>query len=272
MSSRPLPGPAPRGSFWAALAVQARVIGAIMMRELHTRYGRENVGYLWLIGEPMLLATVIGIMHMGGGHNAYLGDIQPVPFGVLGYTTFILFRGIVNRSAGSLESNAPLLYHRQVTVLDLQIARALLEFAATFATMVLLMALLVGIGWAQPPVRPLVVVAAWGLIFWYALGHSLLITSLGYENRTFERLVHPYSYFMIGLSGSFFQIGWMPPFIREILGWVPLTSMFELLRYGWFRGTNLDYYHGLYVLGWCAFLMWSGLIATRRVQYRVHLQ
>jgi capsular polysaccharide transport system permease protein len=247
------------------------VIGAIILRELHTRYGRENVGYLWMVGEPMLLATVIGIMHLGSGHSAYMGDIQPVPFAVLGYTTFMLFRGIVNRAAGSLEANAPLLYHRQVTVLDLQIARALLEFAATFLTMSLLMGLLVGMGWAQAPIRPLVVFAAWALIFWYAFGHSLLITALSYENRTFERLVHPYSYFMVGLSASFFQVGWMPPLVREILGWIPLTSLFELVRYGWFRGTNLDYYHGGYALAVCAFLTWSGLIMTRRVQYKIHL-
>jgi capsular polysaccharide transport system permease protein len=269
MSTRPLSAP-PR-SFMQALGAQGRVIGAIMMRELHTRYGRENVGYLWLIGEPMLLATVIGLMHLGGKHAAYLGDIQPVPFGVLGYTTFMLFRGIVNRAAGSLEANTPLLYHRQVTVLDLILARAFLEFAATFLCMALLMTLLVATGLAQMPIRPLVVFAAWGLVFWYSLGHALLITALSYENRTFERLVHPYSYFMVGLSGSFFQIGWMPPFAREMLGWIPLTSLFELVRYGWFRGTNLDYYHGGYVLATCAFLTWAGLIMLRRVAYKIHL-
>ncbi|WP_294389606.1 ABC transporter permease [uncultured Sphingomonas sp.] len=269
MSSRPLP--ARRGSFWTALGVQARVIGAIMMRELHTRYGRENVGYLWMMGEPMLLATVIGLLHVNAGHVAYLGDIQPLPFSVLGYTAFILFRGIVNRSAGSLEANAPLLYHRQVTVFDLTLARALLEFAGVFLTFVMLMTLLICLGFAQAPVRPLVVFAGWALIFWYSLGHSLLITALTYENRTADRLIHPYSYFMVGLSGSFFQIGWLPPAAREILGYIPLTSMFELLRYGWFRGTDLDYFYGGYAVAACALLTWAGLIMVSRVHHKIHL-
>jgi capsular polysaccharide transport system permease protein len=259
------------GRLLAGLRVQCAVVGALILRELHTRYGRENIGYLWMIGEPMLLAVVIGIMHLGGKHSVYLGDIQPVPFAVLGYTTFMLFRGIVNRAAGSLEANAPLLYHRQVTVLDLIIARGFLEFASTFLTMSILMFLLVAADWAQPPIRPLVLFAAWGLIFWYALGHALLITALSYENRTFERLVHPYSYFMVGLSASFFQVGWMPPIVREILGWIPLTSLFELMRYGWFRGTNLDYFHGQYAIAVSAFMTWSGLIMLRRVQHKIHL-
>jgi capsular polysaccharide transport system permease protein len=269
MSTRPLSAP-PR-TFLQALGAQGRVVGAIMMRELHTRYGRENVGYLWMVGEPMLLAVVIGIMHLGNKHTAYLGDIQPVPFAVLGYTTFMLFRGIVNRSAGSLEANAPLLYHRQVTVLDLIVARGLLEFASTFLTMSLLMFLLCTADMAQPPIRPLVLFAGWAMIFWYSMGHALLITALSYENRTFERLVHPYSYFMVGLSASFFQVGWMPPIVREILGWIPLTSLFELVRYGWFRGTNLDYFYGGYAVAVSAFMTWAGLIMLRRVQHKIHL-
>ena len=35
------------------------VIGALIMRELHTRYGRENIGYLWMVLEPMTLAVAV---------------------------------------------------------------------------------------------------------------------------------------------------------------------------------------------------------------------
>ena len=190
MTSQSIPAPS-SGGFFRSISIQARVIGALMLRELHTRYGRENVGYLWMIGEPMLLATVIGALHTSAGHTVYAGDIKPLPFAVLGYTVFILFRGIVNRAEGALEANAPLLYHHMVTVFDLTLARALLEFAGVFLTFVLLMTLLVFVGLADPPVRPLYLLAAWGYMFWYALGHSLIITAISYENRTVGRLVHP---------------------------------------------------------------------------------
>ena len=49
------------GSFLKGLSIQRRVLGALLLRELHSRYGRENVGYLWLIGEPP---------DPGGGHGA----------------------------------------------------------------------------------------------------------------------------------------------------------------------------------------------------------
>ena len=35
-----------RGQMREGLRIQARVIGALMMRELHTRYGRENLSLI----------------------------------------------------------------------------------------------------------------------------------------------------------------------------------------------------------------------------------
>lgn len=43
---------------------QARIIGALMMRELITRYGREGLGFLWLVLEPLVFC--FGVMGMWG--------------------------------------------------------------------------------------------------------------------------------------------------------------------------------------------------------------
>lgn len=32
-------------SFWESLLIQKRVIGALLMREIITRYGRNNIGF-----------------------------------------------------------------------------------------------------------------------------------------------------------------------------------------------------------------------------------
>ena len=111
MSSRPILLGEARTSFWQALQTQGRVIYALIMRELHTRYGRDNIGYLWMILEPMMLASAVALLHVGGSTH-YGTDIRPVPFAILGYGVFIIFRGIFTRAEGALESNQPLLYHR----------------------------------------------------------------------------------------------------------------------------------------------------------------
>ena len=36
-------------SFLESLLIQKRVIGALLMREIITRYGRNNIGFLWFV-------------------------------------------------------------------------------------------------------------------------------------------------------------------------------------------------------------------------------
>lgn len=259
-----------RPSLMAAFQIQVRVIGALIMRELHTRYGRENIGYLWLIAEPMMLATVISSIH-ATGHTDYGSDIAPLPFMVVGYTTYIMFRGIVNRSEGSMEANAPLLYHRMVTPFDVTLARALLEVAGTTITYLVLISILTAIGWADLPARPLYLYAAIGLQFWWSWAHSMIVTGISHENRTIGRFVHPYTYFSIPLSGAFYQMEWVPHPYREWLQWYPMPSIFELVRYGQFKSANLDYFHGLYTVGWCAVLTCLGFVSLRMMRAHVHL-
>lgn len=49
-------------SFWESLAIQRRVIGALLMREIITRYGRNNIGFLWLFVEPLLMTLLIRLV------------------------------------------------------------------------------------------------------------------------------------------------------------------------------------------------------------------
>lgn len=258
------------GSWSRGLAVEKRVVGALIMRELHTRYGRENVGYLWLFLEPMTLASAIGLLH-AGGHGHYGSDIKAVPFAILGYSIFIMFRGMVTRSEGVLESNTPLLYHRVVTIFDMLLARGLLEGAGTFVTFVVLMSFVTLIGIGDVPARPLELMAGVGLMFWISFALSMLICAGTHENRLVARFVHPITYVLMPVSGAFFQMSWIPEPYRSWLGWLPLTHIFELLRYGQFGSATNTYVDGPYVVGCCMILTLFGLLAIRITRRHVHL-
>lgn len=251
------------------LAVQGRVIGAILMRELHTRYGRENIGYLWLIGEPLMLGSIIALLH--SGQTAHEGTINPVALTVVGYTIFIMFRGIVNRAEGTLHGNLPLLYHRMVTVLDITLARGLLEAAGTFVAFTILLGISISLGYAELPARPLMLLAGIGYIFFFSFGISMIIVGGTHDNRLLERLVHPFSYFMIPLSGAFYQVSWIPEPYRHYLLYNPFPQMFELVRYGQFDTATLEYVDFTYMTGWTLVLTLLGLVAIRAVRTRIHL-
>lgn len=259
------------GSFLSALIIQSRVVGAVLMREVHTRYGRENIGYLWMFAEPMILASVMALLH-SSGHTAYGSDIKPLAFTVLGYTTFIMFRQIVNRSEGIVEASAVLLYHRMITIFDVIFARALLEAAGTFTTYLILSALLWGIGLMALPARPLYLFLGIAAMFWCSWSQSMIISSVTHDNRTLERMVHPYAYFMIPLSCAFVQVAWIPEPYRSVVLLFPLPHIFELCRYGQFNSANLKYFDGGYLIAVCAIQTWLGLVFISRCRKRLHLR
>lgn len=251
------------------LIVQGRVIGALLMREIHTRYGRDNIGYLWMIAEPMMLGTAVGLMHIG--QKARDTDFNPVTIATIGYTLFIMFRSMVNRSEGALEGNLPLLYHRMVSVTDIVIARALLEGAGTFLSFTILFLILISVGYASFPERPLMLMLGITYIFWISLGVSMLVVGGTYEHKVLGRLVHPFTYFMLPMSAAFFRVQWVPQPWRGYMLWNPLPQMFEIIRYGEFHTATLEYVNFLYLTAFCLVLTLLGLIACRSVRQRIHL-
>jgi len=249
--------------------VQCRVIGALLMRELHTRYGRDNIGYLWLIAEPLMFGGVIALLHAGEGSRG--GEINPVAFAVTGYSIFIIFRGIVNRSEGALESNLPLLYHRMVTVLDIVVARALLELGGTISAFLILLATTIVLGIMSLPARPLWLMFGILNVFWISFALSLIITGGTYERHTVGRLIHPATYFSMPISGAFIAVGWIPEPYRTYLLWIPLPHMFEMVRYGQFEDATSDYFSVGYVVAWNATLTLIGLNIAASTRKRIHL-
>jgi capsular polysaccharide transport system permease protein len=252
----------------SAMRTQANVIGALIMRELHTRFGRENIGYLWIFAEPMLLAAAVALLH-AGQHLPLSGNIRPVPFAISGYALFILLRSMVSRAETLLEANRPLLHHRQVTLFDMLAARALLEVASIAAVLVLLLGASWLLGLADLPADFVLVLAALILVGWFSFGLSMLVCALSHESPLIGRLIHPLLYLMMPLSGAFFAMIWLPTDWRELAQWIPLVPMFELLKVGMFDGYTDQYADSGYAIGWCVALTLTGLFSIRMVRSRV---
>lgn len=257
-------------SFYHSLILQLDVIGALVMRELHSRFGRSNIGYLWMVGEPLMLATVIGMLH--AFQPGHLGSsMPPVAFSLVGYCIFIIFRGIFNRAESLLESNLPLMYHRMISVLNLSVARTVVESAGCITTFVLLYGIAILIGYAELPARPLIAMAGIAWIIWLSFALGLNVTAITLDRPTLGRLVHPISYFMMPLSGAFVAMEWLPPYVQKAMDWNPMANAFEIIRYGMFDTASDQHLFPGYLTACCAFLTYAGLIGVRRVRNRIHM-
>lgn len=252
------------------LGTQANVVGALIIRELHTRFGRENIGYLWIFAEPMLLAVAVALLH-ANQHIPVAGGVRSVPFAIAGYTLFIMFRSMVSRAETLLEANRPLLNHRRVTIFDMLLARALLEIASTALVLVLLLAGAWVLDFYDGPSDVLLIAAAVGLLGWFSFAFSMVVTTLSHESPIAGRLIHPLLYLSMPLSGAFFAMEWMPKVFRIPLSWIPTVPIFEILRLGMFEGYAPDYAGFTYPVACCAMLTLIGLAGLRILRPRVQL-
>lgn len=243
---------------------RCRVIGALMLRELHTRFGRENLGYVWLFVEPAMLGVGVAIwQNLSKGDASMPGGLNKFGFFLIGYIIFFLFRTLVSRSTTGVESNAQLFYHTTVTVEAVMLARSLLDTGAVLVCVSFFL-ILIGIFYGEWPEDPLQI--AFGVLFMLGIAHGLsllFLAATAWGSHLIERLVHPFSYLMIPFSGMFFMVWWMPGPYQEVLLWIPLIHIMEFTREGQF-GPGVPYHYSVtYLLAWIFLLNFFGICAIR---------
>jgi capsular polysaccharide transport system permease protein len=247
-----------------------RIIWALLMRELATRYGRSNIGFLWLIAEPLVFAGLVSLLWRTI-KAPYEYGIPVVPFVVTGYLPLILFRQSVNYSVGAVTVNQDLLYHRQITPLHLFIGRAFVEFIGVTLAFCVIVTGLNLVGLMNPPQDVLMVYGGWLLLSWIVFGVSTIVGALAEIFEFMDKFVSVATYIMVPLSGAFFMVSWLPPRYREIVLFLPFIHCFELIRRGFFGEFITAYYNIPYAVVWAAGLTLVGLWLVQFVRSRVEV-
>lgn len=253
------------------LVVQGAVVKALLLRDLQRRFGRHNIGYLWVIGEPLMLASVITLLHTLATHGEKSHGIAPFTFILTGYCLFMVFRSATTRSDGVLHASETLLYHRMISPLDIMVGQAILDFLAAISALILLQVMGIVFGVSDFPARPIYLIGSLLLMGWFSFSISLLVATYSYRSPLVERLVHPLTYFTGPLSGAMFSMSFLPPSVRAYMAWNPMMSMFEMARYGQFQHASGNWIYASYVIAATAFLTFWGLIEIRRVRREIHV-
>lgn len=256
------------GSLARSFAIQRRVIWALMMREVITRFGRENVGALWLVGEPMLFTLGVAALWSAAGLN-HGSAIPIVAFAVTGYSSVLMWRNAVGRCNSGIQQNLNLLYHRNVRVIDVFVTRIVLEMAGASASLVLLVLFFTGIEWIELPHDPLLVVAGWMMLAWFGAALALTIGAATAYSELIERLWHPASYLLFPLSGAAFMVDWLPTAAQPVVLLLPMVHGVELLREGYFGNVVRTHYDVSYMAGINLTLTALGLVLVRAAGQRV---
>lgn len=251
------------------LGIQFRIVGALMVRDLMVRYGRDNIGFFWVVLEPMLLtAAVLAAWSMI--RAPYEHGVALVAIVLTGYMPLTLWRHMTGPFPQFLRRNFDLMFHRNVTPLDLLFSRLALEFAGTTGAFFVVYGTLLTLGVVEPFHDIGTALAGWFLMGGMATGTALIIAAGSEYSEVVERYIGPIQYLLVPISGAFFMVEWLPKRAQDMIFYVPLTHAYEAFRAGYFGPTVVTHYSFAYAVPWALGLMGLGFVLVVAVQDRIH--
>lgn len=258
----------PNSSLLRSVGIELRVLHALLMREVITRFGRKNLGVLWLVGEPMLFTVgVATLWTISGMHHS--SSMPIVAFAVTGYSSVLMWRNSASRCSAAVEQNKPLLFHRNVQIIDVLLTRTILEIGGATCSFIVLSLFFMFIGWMPQPEDPLEVIGGWLMLAWFGASLAILIGAAVSFSEIVDRLWHPAAYLLFPLSGAAFMVDWMPTNLRPYVLLLPMVHGTEIIREGWFGGVVRTHYDIGYMATCCLVLTLAALWVQWQARLRV---
>lgn len=247
-----------------------RIVWALMLRELSTRYGRRNIGFLWAVGEPLLFcAGVVALWTLV--KPPFEHGLKIAPFVITGYMPIILVRHMIGQAMNCVRANGGLLYHRQIGLLHLFTARLTLEFFGVTMAFALVVLILSALGQTPGPQDLLLLYGGWCLLAWLSFGLAMILGALTELSDAIERFVALFTYILVPLSGTFYMVSWLPAEFQRVVLYLPFIHPVEMVRGGFFGDAVRTVYHIGYAAGWAAGLTFLGLLLLRFVRERMEV-
>ena len=259
MTDQPLPRSAPPEAQPASLEPlrpaaparrfkTARTIGALILREMQTSYGRSPGGYAWTLLEPIGgIALLTFIMSTGFQiRDPSVGTNFPL-FLATGLLMLTMFMAIAGKAGGSIGSNRALLFYPGVKYTDTIIAGFILT---TLTQVLVLYIILVGIH----VFYGLTSIIDLGAIFSAVLLTALLGLGVGTLNCFLFEIYPLWANIWRVLTRPLFLVSCVmfafediPRQYQDIFWWNPIVHLVALMRRGFYPSYDAAYASPVYV-------------------------
>ena len=253
----------------AAVVVQGRVIGALILRETRTRYGKTQLGYLWSLAEPIAVVATFTLIFLALGRPAPIGESLPLFFAT-GMLAYHIYRRVTAFCTGALEANNALFSFPSVKRLDALLSRALLELlTAVFSLLLIFGFMHAALETPLPAELPQVALACL-LLAALGLGHGAINAVIITQFEAWKQIDSIMSRPLFFASAIFFLPDHMPAVVRDVLWWNPVLHGVELMRHGYYadyRGETLSMW---FLVSSAFVIMLIGLAAERASRFRSH--
>jgi capsular polysaccharide transport system permease protein len=248
-----------------AITVQARVIGALMLRDMRTRFGRSFYGYVIIVLWPLTHLLVLMSVYLVVRQAIPIGTSAPV-FLATGILPYILCLYPARMIMMSLVQNHPLLYFPVVKSFDVILARGILEIITAFWVIVILCLILFIFNIDFMPVLPEEAILAIAATIYLAF-------AIGFISAVLYKMIKAWLMIQIVLlivmyfaSGALIMPSALPESVQTFLWYNPLLHSVEWLRSAYYEGYSYGWLSRSYLLGFATALLFAGVLTERAVR------
>ena len=235
-----------------------RIVSALLIREMSTRFGNKPGGYIWALLDPVAHVLMLTIIFQAIAHLPPLGTSFTLFFAT-GYIGYNFYQATTNYLSDALKANKALLSYPNVAPIDTLVSRLFLQLGTM--SMVAVVVLGVTISTLHMPITLdwMAILAAILAATLLALGVSLCNTVLFLRSPLYEKLYQIAMKPSFMLSGVFFLPDALPHPFREIIAYNPIVHIVVLFRKGFYpeyRAPTLDLD---YLISWIFVCLMGGL-------------
>ncbi len=244
------------------LAIQVRVIGALILRETRSAFGTTQLGYLWAILMPAASVAVMVVIFTSMGRQPPFGSSLALFFAT-GVLTLEHYRKLSDSLMAALGANKALLTYPPIKELDVLFARAILISVTYAVILILFLSGLMAFDLAEFPSYPEHVFIAFLATAFLGFGMGIfnaVVASLWDSWKRIEKILTRPLFFV---SGIFYIPSQLPPKAQEILQWNPVLHLVEWMRSGYYPNYESTVLTKTYPIVAALLLTFLGLVGER---------
>lgn len=241
---------------------QGRVILAIMLRDIRTRFFGHGVGFLVAIAWPLAHILILLAIYAAAGRAAPYGDSAALFFAT-GLAPFMTFSYMSRFVMYSVLMNRPLLAFPAVKITDILFARILLEGLGACCMVITLAAILALSGVDVVPRDPVDASLAFGAALLLGAGYGIVNGILAMAMPTWATAYTLFIIVMYITSGVLFVPDALPESLRLAIMINPAVHLVEWMRSAYYEGYGTLVINKPYLMFCALSSLFGGLLAER---------
>jgi capsular polysaccharide transport system permease protein len=237
----------------------SRVVAALLVREMSTRFGSKPGGYVWALLDPVAHVAFLSLIFMAIAHAPPLGTSFPLFFAT-GYIGFQFYQASVGYLNTAVNSNRSLLNYPNVAPIDTISARYLLQLVTTIVVGMCILWPLVASLKVQTSVNFLHLIEAALIGSVLALGVGLANNVLFLKYPLYEKVFGIVTRPLFLVSGIFFLPDSLPPSARDAVLFNPLAHVVMKFRMGFYPQYRAIGYDAGYIWTFALLMLFTGIL------------